>query len=137
MQDELKLINLDQIKPSKVDFLWYPYIPAGKITIVQGDPGDGKTTMILSVAAAVTRGLLLPESKTAIEPENVIYQTAEDGLHDTIKPRLLQSGADCKLIDIIDETNRELTLSDERIEQAIISKKAKLFIVDPLHLLGY
>ena len=86
----------------------------------------------LGVAAAVTKGLPLPESKIILNPSNVIYKTAEDGLNDTIKPRLLQAGADCKLIDVIDETNQELTLNDFRIEKAITEKNAKLFIVDPL-----
>ena len=121
MQEELKLINMHDVEVSEVHWLWYPYIPAGKITIIQEDPGVGKTTMILGIAAAITKGLLLPETETIIGPANVIYQTAEDGLNDTIKPRLLQAGADCKLIDVIDETsytynkaNRVMSLENKR-----------------------
>ena len=62
----------------------------GKLTILQGDPGEGKTGFILAVIAALTRGDPLPECEQAAEPMNVIYQTAEDGLADTIKPRLTQ-----------------------------------------------
>lgn len=132
MAEDLKLINMEQVAVEKINWLWYPYIPFGKITIVQGDPGDGKTTMILAIAAAVTQGALLPECSVPVGPFNVIYQTAEDGLGDTIKPRLIQAGADCNRVLVIDESQRELTLCDARIEQAIIQTKAKLFILDPL-----
>jgi hypothetical protein len=88
--------------------------------------------VVLAIAAAVTTGAALPESKTAAEPMSVIFQTAEDGLGDTVKPRLVQSGADCERVIVIDESERELSLSDERIEQAIILTDAKLFILDPL-----
>ena len=63
---------------------------------------------------------------------SVIFQTAEDGLGDTVKPRLVQSGADCGRVIVIDESEKELSLSDLRIEQAITLTGAKLFILDPL-----
>lgn len=132
MAEDLKLINMEQVAVEKINWLWYPYIPFGKITIVQGDPGDGKTTMILAIAAAATQGALLPECSVPVGPFNVIYQTAEDGLGDTIKPRLVQAGADCNRVLVIDESQRELTLCDARIEQAITQTEAKLFILDPL-----
>ena len=54
-----------------------------------------------------------------MEPVNVIYQTAEDGLSDTIKPRLVAAGADCSRVMVIDDSDRVLTLDDDRLEQAI------------------
>ena len=128
----LKLINMGSVEVEEVRWLWYPYIPFGKVTLIQGDPGDGKTTMILAIAAAVTKGDPLPESDTAMEPLTVIFQTAEDGLGDTIKPRLLQAGADCSRVVVIDESEKELSLCDARIEEAITETGAKLFILDPL-----
>jgi predicted ATPase len=89
--ETLKLINMNEVEVEEIRWLWYPYIPFGKITVIQGDPGDGKTTVVLAIAAAVTTGTILPESKTASEPMSVIFQTAEDGLGDTVKPRLLLS----------------------------------------------
>jgi len=80
----------------------------------------------------VTTGAALPESNTGAEPMSVIFQTAEDGLSDTVKPRLVQSGADCGRVIVIDESEKELSLSDLRIEQAITETGAKLFILDPL-----
>jgi hypothetical protein len=84
------------------------------------------------VAAAVTKGVPLPETAKAAGPFNVIFQTAEDGLGDTVKPRLVQAGADCSKVIVIDEAERELTLSDSRIEEAIAATGARLFILDPL-----
>lgn len=130
--ETLKLIRMNEVEATEIDWLWYPYIPFGKITVIQGDPGDGKTTCVLAIAAAITTGVALPESKTAAEPMSVIFQTAEDGLGDTVKPRLVQSGAECERVIVIDESEKELSLSDVRIEQAIELTGAKLFILDPL-----
>ena len=131
-EDDLKLIRMNEVEVEEIRWLWFPYIPFGKITVIQGDPGDGKTTVVLAIAAAMTTGAALPESKAAAEPMTVIFQTAEDGLSDTVKPRLVQSGADCGRVIVIDESEKELSLSDFRIEQAIIQTGAKLFIIDPL-----
>jgi RecA-family ATPase len=127
----LKIITMRDVETERVHFLWAPYIPSGKITIVQGDPGSGKTTMMLAVAAAVTNGDALPGGHGSASA-SVIFQTAEDGLADTIKPRLEQLGADCSRVHVIDESETALSLADERIEQAIIKTDAKLFILDPL-----
>ena len=128
---QLKTFSMGDVQAEQVRWLWEPYIPLGKITIIQGDPGDGKTTMALAIAAAVTSGLPLPDSSGS-SPANVIFQTAEDGLADTIKPRLGQLGANCDRVHVIDECEEALSLADERIEQAILKMDAKLFILDPL-----
>ena len=132
MKKELKLIKMSNVEVEEVKWIWYPYIPYGKVTIIQGDPGEGKTTFILALIALLTTGTPLPEEETVTEPINVIYQTAEDGLGDTIKPRLLSSGADCERVLVIDENETELTLSDERLEQAIVETNAKLIVLDPM-----
>jgi RecA/RadA recombinase len=127
---ELKLINMENVVAEEVDWLLKPYLPFGKISIVQGDPSAGKTTVMLAIVAALTCGGELPNG-TIHEPANVIFQTAEDGLADTIKPRLEELGADCSRVHVIDESEQSLSFSDERIEQAIIKTGAKLFIADP------
>lgn len=141
-EPNLKLINMEQVEIGKIDWLLYPFIPFGKVTIVQGDPGEGKTTMVLQIIAKLTKGeAVLPsgsdepalEGKTmALEPVNVIYQTAEDGLGDTIKPRLLSAGADCSRVMVIDDNNQALTMMDARLEEAIIKTKARLVVLDPI-----
>ena len=141
-EPNLKLINMEQVEIEKIDWLLYPFIPFGKVTIVQGDPGEGKTTMVLQIIAKLTKGeAVLPsdsdesdlEEKTmALEPVNVIYQTAEDGLGDTIKPRLLSAGADCSRVMVIDDNAQALTMMDARLEEAIIKTKARLVVLDPI-----
>lgn len=130
---ELKLIHMEDVVSKEVEWLWYPYIPYGKITIIEGDPGEGKTTLVLKLAAALSRGLPLPcDDDKEYEPIHIIYQTAEDGIEDTIKPRLEKAGADCSMIRVIDETDKELSMTDYRLEQAIIETKARLIILDPI-----
>lgn len=130
---ELKLINMEDVVSKEVEWLWYPYIPYGKITIIEGDLGEGKTTLVLKLAAALSRGLPLPcDDDKEYEPIHIIYQTAEDGIEDTIKPRLEKAGADCSMIRVIDETDKELSMTDDRLEQAIIETKARLIILDPI-----
>lgn len=89
------------------------------MTIVQGDPGDGKTTFILNIAAKLSMGEGLDGGMNFTEPLNVIYQSAEDGLADTVKPRLEQAKADCEKISVIDEKIKSLSMIDERLEEAV------------------
>ena len=119
---ELKIISMDEVQSKEVNWLWYPYIPYGKITIIQGDPGEGKTTLALRLAALLSKGEALPYDNTEREPVKIIYQTAEDGLEDTIKPRLESAEADCTQIKVIDESEAALGMLDERIEKAIGSE---------------
>ncbi len=130
--NELKIINMDEVDVKEVQWLWYPYIPYGKITIIQGDPGEGKTTVVLKIAALLSNGEKLPFDDTEREPISIIYQTSEDGLEDTIKPRLLDANADCTKIKVIDESAVPLTMLDERIEQAIVEVGARMVILDPI-----
>ena len=154
MEPDLKLINMETVEVEQIEWLFYPFIPFGKVTIIQGDPGEGKTTMVLQIIAKLTRGeKILPEqeqateeksgaeiaadsdvklSESSIEPVNVIYQTAEDGLGDTIKPRLLAAGADCSRVLVIDDREQPLTMLDIRLEEAIVQTKARLVVLDPI-----
>ena len=85
---ELKIIEMSEVESKEISWLWYPFIPYGKLTIIQGDPGDGKTTLVLNIVAALSKGEGLDEDMKPAEPLRIIYQTAEDGLADTVKPRL-------------------------------------------------
>lgn len=129
---EVKFNYYSDIKSKKIDWLWYPYIPYGKLTILQGDPGEGKSTFIINVAALLTKGKNMPDGFEIKHSENVIYQCAEDNLADTIKPRLICADADCSKIAYIVDENFELSFEDKRIKEAIHKTKAKLFIIDPL-----
>ncbi len=132
--EELEIIRMSEIQMRKVEWLWYPYIPFGKLTIIQGDPGEGKTTFALRLAAACSTGTAMLGMES-LSPFNVIYQSAEDGLEDTIKPRLTEAGADQERVINIREDKKSLHLLDSRIEKAILQCDAKLLILDPLQ--GY
>ena len=125
------MICMNDVEQTEVDWLWYPYIPFGKLTIVQGNPGEGKTFFAMQLAAACTNQKFLPDMES-FEPFNMIFQTAEDGLGDTVKPRLLSSGADLQRVLVIDDTENPLTLADDRIEKAIRENNARLMVIDPL-----
>ena len=122
----LKLINMETVEVEEIEWILYPFIPYGKVTIIQGDPSQGKTTMVLQITAKLTKGeAILPDSHN-IEPVNVIYQTAEDGLGDTIKPRLLTAGEDCSRILVIDNNEQPLTMLDYRLQEAIVKTNARM-----------
>lgn len=131
-ETDLKIINMSDVESKEISWLWYPFIPYGKLTIIQGDPGEGKTTLVLNIAAVLSKGQGLDEHMKPEQPLHIIYQTAEDGLADTVKPRLEKAQADCNNIFVIDETDVSLSMLDERIEQAILKEKAKLMILDPI-----
>ena len=128
----LQMIKMSEIQSQEVSWLWYPFIPYGKLTIIQGDPGDGKTTLVLNIAAWLSKGEGLDSEMKLSEPVNVIYQSAEDGLADTVKPRLELAGADCERILVIDEKEKSLFMVDERLEKAIVQTKARMLILDPI-----
>ena len=128
----LQMIKMSEIQSQEVSWLWYPFIPYGKLTIIQGDPGDGKTTLVLNIAAWLSKGEGLDSEMKLSEPVNVIYQSAEDGLADTVKPRLELAGADCERILVIDEKEKSLSMVDERLEKAIVQTKARMLILDPI-----
>lgn len=140
----LKLIHMDQVEVEEIEWLFYPFIPYGKVTIIQGDPGEGKTTVVLQIIAKLTKGeAILSETsegkseETGVEPINVIYQTAEDGLGDTIKPRLLAAGADCSRVLVIDDQDQPLTMVDARLEEAIIQTNMYMKRLKAYKQIGY
>ena len=129
--ETVKIIRISDVELTPVEWLWKPYLPFGKLSVLQGNPGEGKTYFAMHLAAACTNGKLLPNMES-MEPFNVIYQTAEDGLGDTVKPRLIEAGADLDRELVIDDSEVQLTLSDERIEKAIVENNARLVIIDPI-----
>ena len=125
----LKLYSEVQSVP--VEWLWYPYIPSGKITLLQGDPGDGKSTMMMNLIACLTNAGTTPSGQRIELPQRVIYQCSEDGVADTIKPRLEASGADCRRVAFVDEELASITLDDEKLREAIVEFRANMLVIDP------
>lgn len=142
------LTRLADVEPEEVAWLWYPYIPLGKLTSLEGDPGLGKTWLALQIAANVTLGNPFPGQDgrpgSRREPGAVVYLTAEDGLADTLRPRLDAMGADVSRVFVLEgwtgtdpntgeEASGSVTLADiDVLRQTLEHIKPTLLVVDPL-----
>jgi len=132
-------VCLADVVPEQVAWLWPGRIPAGKIVTLDGDPGLGKSALALTVAAIVSHGGVWPDG-TGCEPAgDVLIMTAEDGVADTIRPRLDAAHADLSRIHVIDHGFDErgeptaLSLADtEQIERHITETGAQLLVIDVL-----
>ena len=122
-EELVPMLCYEDIEQTSVEWLWFPYLPFGKLTIIQGNPGEGKTYFAMMLTAACTNRKTFPNMEE-IEPFNVIYQTAEDGM--------VEAGADLSRVMVIDDTEEALTLSDDRIEKAIRQNQVRLLIIDPV-----
>ena len=132
-------VMLEDVEPESVEWLWYGRIPLGKITVLDGDPGLGKSTLSLDVAARVSRGVPLPGDELRIGAAGVVLLSAEDDLADTIRPRLDAAGADVSRIvalrEVLDGDEwRPPTLPDDIawVRSAIDRVDARVVIIDPL-----
>lgn len=125
------LVCISDVEPETVDWLWVPYIPRGKLTLIEGDPGVGKSWVCLAIATAVSLGKGLP-GIGALEPAPVVIASAEDGLGDTIRPRLDALSADVKQIHAVkgalDFSKGGLAMLEEFVHQV----EPTLVIIDPL-----
>ncbi|MDR0199872.1 MAG: AAA family ATPase [Streptococcaceae bacterium] len=117
---------------TEIKWLWKPYLPSGKISVIQGDPGDGKTTLALALSALLSVGQPLPETETEPILGEVLYQSAEDTVSDTLEPRLSAMGADCSKISNISVPFNNIEKDCELLEMAIREVGAVLFVLDPL-----
>jgi replicative DNA helicase len=134
-----RVIPFSQIPRRAVDWLWRPWIPLAMVTAVDGDPGTGKSTVLLDIAARVSRGDRMPDGSPGPEAADVVVCSAEDHPKCVIRPRLDAAGADLNRIVMIrietPEGPREPMLCPEdvrRIEAAVRDRGAKLVIIDPL-----
>ena len=140
---------MDESKPSyykgsdlqitTIDWLWEPYLPFGKVSIIEGDGGDGKTTMILAIAAMLSKGIQPPAMKNGrlqeekkIKPLNTFYLSIEDGLTDTILPCYTENGGDPKRICFSREKLHHMTLNEEEVLDMIHANNARLLVIDPI-----
>ncbi len=130
------LVPLSKVLTTQVRWLWDGYIPLGKLTVIDGNPGTGKTAIALDLCAKVTAGRPMPDGRFPSFEGNqpVIYLSAEDGAGDTIKPRLLAAGGDDRFA-FVPEPDREapFNLDDPKeFAEWISSADAKLAVIDPL-----
>ncbi len=137
------LFTFSQLTEKKVPYLWYPYLPLGRVTILEGDPGQGKSWFALAVATCVSLGQwleIIPGEESYETPSGVIYLTCEDDPEDTIKKRLRILQADQSRIHYLDGKKKEnqtstlaITMADISIlQEAVQQTQAKLLIIDPV-----
>ena len=121
---------LSGVKPQSVAWLWKDRIPLGEITAFDGDPATNKSSVTLDLAARVSTGKAMPDGTDGVLGGVLLLQ-AEDSLHKTVVPRLVAAGADRGRIAQLPET---VTIPKDldAIEEAIITMKAKLLVIDPL-----
>jgi len=131
-------IRIADVVREEVTWLWKDRIPIGKLTMIEGDPGLGKSWLCLAIAAAVSRGFGLPGDSTT-HPGDSLLMTAEDGLGDTVRPRLEDMGGDLSRLVALrcfrDAHGKEqaATLADlDIIEKAVADHKPRLVIIDPI-----
>jgi archaellum biogenesis ATPase FlaH len=130
---------LSEVEPERVEWLWDGRLPFGKLAVLDGDPGLGKSVVTLDVAARLSSGLELPDGQPC-EPAGVVLLSAEDGLRDTIRPRLDAAGANTERIVALStvfeakvgERMISLTKDLSVIEEAIERVGAGFVVVDPL-----
>jgi hypothetical protein len=127
-------VRLSTVRARPVEWLWPGWLPLGKLCDLSGDPGLSKSTLLLDLAARVSTTGLMPDGAPGISG-GVCIMSAEDGLEDTILPRLRAAGADLSKIGFFEEYNRKpLLIPDhlDRIEVRLRDYDARLLLIDPL-----
>jgi len=128
------LKRLSDVVPEEIEWLWYPRIPYGHITMLEGDPGEGKSFLTQALATATTLGHGLPTllERETLPPGNALFFSAEDHLPSIVQPRLSAMGADLDRVFFWDDL---LQLDDEGltvIRSTAIETAARLIIIDPI-----
>jgi putative DNA primase/helicase len=133
----LVIEQLSDVRAEEVDWIWPGRLARGKLTMLIGDPGSGKTFVTLDAAARLSSGNAWPDG-TQAPCGGTILLSAEDGVGDTIKPRLAGLGADDTQIWLIkavrENSERPFSLASDLalLEDAVIEKKPKLLVIDPI-----
>jgi hypothetical protein len=130
LAEVLETIDLSEVRTRPIDWLWRGYIPLRKVTILDGDPGLGKSTLLLDLACRGSIGGLSPTGELLGDAFTTVYVTVEDDAEDTILPRILKAGGDPSRFHLL----RKLSLPDQidRLEATATSLRARLIVIDPL-----
>jgi hypothetical protein len=131
-----KFTTADQIEPEAIRWAWKGYLPAGKLVLLDGDPGRGKSVVLLSWVASVTTGSPLPDGSKPARTGGAVILAAEDGQADTVVPRLIAAGADRSRIIILHAADSDESFSIpknlDRLAAAIDQVEAVMVVVDPI-----
>ena len=132
-----RLVPLTAVQPEPVRWLWPDRIPAGAVTMLEGDPGQAKSTLTYDLAARTTRGRPMPGSRRGNPPAGVVLIQGEDHLATTVRPGLEAVGADASKLYVYDASqfaDRPPSLPDDldAIAVAAGEVQARLVVIDPL-----
>ena len=128
--EDYKLIKFSSIPDDLPSWLWYPYIPFGQLTIVQGCPGSGKSSMLLDIIARASTGGKMPDGSRLDKPLTSVYQCLEAGKASITKQMLINAGADLDAVSFIEGS--DLTINDTRIQRAVRETDARILVIDPI-----
>jgi len=126
------IVRMSDVEPEAVHWIWYPYIPRGKLTLVEGDPSLGKSWITFAIASHISRRKRLPNMAGKPPGGRVLLMSAEDGLGDTIRPRLNSLDADVKKVFAY---AHPITLDEdgvETLENQIAELRPLAVFIDPL-----
>jgi len=127
---------LSQVRAGHVHWLWKPFLARGKLTVLDGDPGVGKSLLAIDLAARLTRGGALPDGLPAGRPHVALLLNAEDSAADTTRPRAVAAGADLDRLCILGgEEDADPILFPgylPDLEAHIREASAELVVIDPL-----
>ena len=138
--NDLSCIVASDVTPTRVTWVWKDRIPKGKLVVVGGDAGQGKTTMVMDVIARLSRGRAFPFSRRRRRPVKCLIMTAEDDPADTLVPRLMAASADLDMVEFI--TGRRTVDGDvlaslpediPRLKKKVVETRAGLLLIDPLN----
>jgi hypothetical protein len=138
------VVTMSEVEREAIRWLWWPYLAIGKLCMVDGDPGIGKTLLMTQIAASLSRGHPLPDQQGELTldpggPQTTLLLSTEDGLADTLKPRLEAAGADCTKIHVLtgwlgpDDEEHAFTLQYMGVLEAAIQQyHPRLIVIDPI-----
>ncbi len=131
-EKKYKVITYDEVETKEITWLYYPYIALGKIVILQGRPGIGKSSVTCDFAKTVSIGGKFPFSDNVTNVGKVVLQNGEDSIADTIKPRLEKMGANLKNVVFVEEEKKAFTISYNGVKEILEEHRPSLLILDPL-----
>lgn len=142
-QPSARVVRVADVSPEAVTWLWNGRIPLGKITVLDGDPGLGKSTMLADLAARLSTGRPFPGEETGSAPASVLFIAHEDGVADTLRPRLDAAGADTTRIYVLEgfgfaDDSEALRLPSipgdlASVENVVNEREVRLIVIDPLY----
>jgi hypothetical protein len=139
--------TLSLVKPERVSWLWFGWLPLGKLAVLDGDPGVGKSTLTIDIAARITTGEPMPDDQVSDldGPADVVIVSAEDGIADTLRPRADAAGADATRVHMLHDVETVDDEGKERVdpwsmprdldvlERLVTETGARLVVIDPLN----